>query len=751
MTQREIDYDIYNLIDLCYIHGWVRPILDHERLDINILDKYWININQLKGILWKSTLTPYIINNFVNEFVKIIKPQTMLDPSIGLWFTMREVSEILERKVSIDWLEINIDACEIWRILSKDSPINYIEWDAISILKNLDKKYDFIFWDIPWWMRIPWIHWDWEFEIFRLALDHLNKWWYAIFTNPDKFFFREDSKDFLNNKNYSLVWTIRIPAGSYRWTAVASNLLIFKKGKTNNVFLWNLNEENAWILAKNFFEWKWNSDSRYLDSNNVESYIWEKQLRYESINKQIKSWAIKQIQWFKINFYKDVNLEISNCIYIDTMLKHEVYTASQLDQISETFEKYPNRYLQVILPEWYNTEIFSAFYNSKSNKKLLDIYWMWVTPIWLNNRIYSRTIKDIKLYYPNIDEKKTISVINKLNDLKNIITSLNSDLDSDFVLNMDWIDSRLNKIQLLDEDELLFYNFPTSIRKQYQFYKNQFTAGHYNQAFDFIDHMFLSCSILCISIFRWWLIANDELLNKYKQKLVDSVQRFHVLWFWDIVYLYFAFIDVFKEILNDKDECELISSIYGTDNLFMIESLLDKKIPSLIRDFSNFRNDSAHPWATTEDVYRSLIEEKAEPLLKSFISKISVLKNLSIFICWDWYYDDNDDFVSTLTLFRWDNPKVIKEIVNWRPKKNRLYFKITEYGNAIPMPWLVEYDKILVSDVEKSSYFYSKRENREKKIQYHTYECIETWKKLKGIEEVKMDPLFEEMLGKSEK
>lgn len=109
------------------------------------------------------------VENFLANFLKISKPEKILEIGCAVGYSSIFMSKVLDDNVVIDTLEINEDMFKKAKeniSKFKLNNINIILGDALDTIPNLNEKYDFVFIDASKG------HYD---EFYKLILKNLNK------------------------------------------------------------------------------------------------------------------------------------------------------------------------------------------------------------------------------------------------------------------------------------------------------------------------------------------------------------------------------------------------------------------------------------------------------------------------------------------------------------------------------------------------------------------------------------------------
>lgn len=707
--------------------------------------------NRGKMISW-FFYTPLLICDFLDEFIKKVKPENILDPVAWSWLALIWIMETLQNKVNITAIEINKDSMEESQKRRKDFPkknIQYIQWDATEILPKMETAFDFIFWDLPWNTRTNKKYFDvkldWDIIIMLQSLEKLEDGWYALFTNPDSFFIRvyDKIKGLLEEMWVFLVWSIKLPAGTYYpYTWIASNIIIFqKKVSVDVVFLWELTENNYSKMVDNFFSKQRSNDlaGKIMNKSSIKSFLRDKEKSYEKIDKLIAQGKIETMEWYDVS--TKIDLEDKNSIYITTFGFPKIITEFSEYEVKKILDK-KARYIQIKLPSTYDSKIFAYFYNSSFGKLYFGCLVSWVI-----NSLSLTTLQNSILYYPTkwyLD--KIRQTFEKIESIKHIVSDVDQTLKQDFFA-INEVYEMIAKVNVMSEIEYIMKDFPTIIAKLYKEYQDIKTKEDYHDAFDHIDHIFTATSIFCISIMLWWLKRNQTFFDEIADDIIKSVKHFSNLWYGDLYYMYGTIAKKIKEKLSDKDEGRwFMLSLFWTENSHILDSITNKKVYELINDFSKIRNRYGwHKGKIDNDLYKQILPE-VESLLHQFILCLSSLKDIRM-ILWSEKIKRvaEYEYISSLTIFNWYIPSTQKLTLSEAPIEWKLYFTMWWDGSIISLPDLIKYDTS-ANDKTKVPYIYNRMEWWD--LEYITYDIAEKERKKYKIADLH-DDLFQKLLAKS--
>ena len=692
--------------------------------------------------------SPFLISSFLSEFSKVIEPKNILDPTAWLWSSLRIISDSLNNKTNITAIEINQQNLEIAKERSTNFPINYILWDSLEILSKIEEKFDFITWDLPWWIKVDKRYYNLNLEldtiILLMSLDKLKDWWFAIFTNPDKFFLSEYDKikDIIKEKWISLVWSIKLPACTYYpQTWIQANIIIFQKiNKIDKVFLWELTENNLSKLIKNFFEKNWSSDliGKFINENENEKFLRDRKKSYEKIDKLLTQKKIEVMD--KCIISTNVNFEDENAVFVTTFGFPKIKLKFNNDEIEKIKEK-KSKYFQIILPKKYDPNIFKNFYNSSFWK----LYFGRLVT-WIMSNLNLLTIKEAELYYPTkIYLEKIQKTFEKMESIKNIMSDVDDTLKVDF-FSIDQVYETISKINIMSDIDYTIEGFPTLIAKQYKELINSKEEGEYQNALEIINNIFITTGVFCISVMLWWLSWSVDFMSEISDDLTGSVRDFTKLGLGDIYCLYWNIAKKIKTKSDDDDGGkDFLKSLFSLDDIAILNKLTNKEIYILIDEFSKLRNKYIwHKGKLDETIYKEILIE-AEALLNKFILKLSCLKEIKV-ILWSNKINriDEYEYEVVVTIFNWYSPYSERLILLEAPIWGKLYFTIWLNKKIISLPELIRYDTSTENQA-KISYIYNRVDKWN--IEYVTYEIAEKERKKYYISDIK-NPILQKLLSK---
>ncbi|KAA3606304.1 MAG: ATP-binding protein [Calditrichaeota bacterium] len=347
--------------------------------------------------------------NAINEFVKVFKKEYSIENDLLI-----NVSQFKTIDPEIGFKEKQ----------NKESKINSIAY-----------KYEFIFGDLPFGSnrvdselmpngRIK-RNWNSIFESLKLLKDN----GFGFFAVEPSILYEKLGVIFLKaleaNKFFLNIVLDIPPKIYYPHTSFKPILIGFSKVQYDNLFISNIEEENARIVVENFKSQK---------GNNVQNGIWIEKDSFQSFSKynflnqienlktqykEYKEYQLSKIS-FAINMTKSRFKDEPNSIYIQKIGNREV--VSSLSNLKLK----PHNHFQVVLnSEIVLAEYLALFYKSELGHLILNSLF---TGSFIPS-ITKGSIKDSFVAIPNIEEQKLlIHTNNKLNELQKTINDLQLEL-----------------------------------------------------------------------------------------------------------------------------------------------------------------------------------------------------------------------------------------------------------------------------------------------------------------------------------
>lgn len=732
-------------------------------------------LDNFKKLSWSKNLdviTPDIIRDFFSEFWKILSPKTILDPFAWKGKLLKATMNSCGKDAKAVAVEINDERFEELQDLSKGFPVDCIHWNSVEKLLDINSDFDFIIWEPPFFEgSIPWYKAQFEEIIdeimgrktgektnngiirqmydWRIIIDEcvykLNEWWYAVFVNTNGFlrgYCEKDSKggnimrEHIEKAWVYLAWVIKVPAWVYYpLTSIATNIFIFKKWeKSDNIFVWTLEQGNVQKLVSSFFSWKSITTGKFVSETEVKSLFWDAVKAQEYIEKLVSRKKIKKIEWIKISTKLD--FDEPNSVFITTFWAPKI-------KLSLNEKEQKGRYIQLVLPNEYDKEVFAYYYNSKFWTTLFSevTEWrvLWSLSVW--------KAKELDYYYPTNWTDKLKIAIKKIQQIKASIDLQSKLLDEDAIWNLDEVYNELSKIDVLTETDYLMKLFPTIIVRPYKEYIDLKNNEDFSKAFDTLVNLVIALFMLWISIMWWWLRTNEKLFDDMKESIVKSVERFWALGLWDMVNMYASFSKAIARQMGQEGWIDVIYEIFWITDKWTIDKMIDKDIAVLWSKCWELRNRKWwHKWATSkENDKRNLA--LLEDYVFQLISKFERLKNVKVFLYWWKLSRKWDVFEISGTIFNWLVPYNYKLTVNDVPNDDTLYFCFAE--KPISLPGLIRYGES-TDNKNKVAYVYSRVNSSDKdKLDYLSYESYEE-EKAYSISEV-TDDLFRTLLNNSQR
>jgi len=333
-------------------------------------------------------------------------------------------------------------------------------------LKDISKKYDFIFGDFPFGMNriennlIPnkKINQNWNslFESLRLLEDN----GFGVFVIEPSVIYSKQGTEFLKaleENKFHFNFVLDVPAKIYEpHTSFQPIIIGFSKNKYDQLYIAKLEQENAKNVVENF---------KNKQGNEIDNGIWVEKEKFQSFPKynilnqignlktqykEYKDFQISEIA-SAINMTREEFNDEPNTIYIPKIGNSEVISSLYKLKIK------PQNYFQVVLnPEFVLADYLALFYKSEIGQLILNS---------LNTgsfipSINKSSIQDSFVAIPKLEEQKLLIHTNsKLNELQKTIDDLQLELSlnpKNATVILEKFDTIQNPLKSLSvEDEIL--------------------------------------------------------------------------------------------------------------------------------------------------------------------------------------------------------------------------------------------------------------------------------------------------------
>ncbi|HFZ7536775.1 TPA: class I SAM-dependent DNA methyltransferase, partial [Salmonella enterica subsp. enterica serovar Enteritidis] len=203
--------------------------------------------------------TPHEIVTFMGNIIQAQKGESFFDPACG---SGEFISEIIKNQVAISGSEYDVDRLKIskMKMLVNDLSPSNISPSYFTEGHNLKKNFDIILSNPPFSLKIPFdmeMHFcmygkppasNADFAFLQYCIFMLKDNGRAAIILPDGILFREGKeyeirKKIIKNNHISAI--IYLPKGIFKTTAIATNIIVFKKKqKTNDILMINVRKKN---------------------------------------------------------------------------------------------------------------------------------------------------------------------------------------------------------------------------------------------------------------------------------------------------------------------------------------------------------------------------------------------------------------------------------------------------------------------------------------------------------------------------
>lgn len=279
---RDINKYICSVTEIC--KEYINTLSIH-----NILNLFTYIIEENRPQTQKH-YTPHEIVSFMGNMLQAQKGESFFDPACG---SGEFISEMIKSQVAIAGSEYEVDRLKIsqMKILVSGLPPSNISPSYFTDKNSLKNKFDIILSNPPFSLKIPF---DTEmcfciygkppasnadFAFLQYCIFTLKDSGRAAIILPDGILFREGKeyeirKKIIINKHISAI--IYLPKGIFKNTAIATNIILFKKKQeTNDILMINAREKNILdvnLLLKLVTERSTTEISRLTSINEIANY-----------------------------------------------------------------------------------------------------------------------------------------------------------------------------------------------------------------------------------------------------------------------------------------------------------------------------------------------------------------------------------------------------------------------------------------------------------------------------------------------
>ena len=671
-----------------------------------------ISDNDFFQVARSSTqVIPRFLYKFIELFVTDLKVSNIYEP----WLT-RESYSIVENFRQFKGITTNQNEYE----LLKQGLL--IDLDKITLgdsIENIDTekdKYDLIVSFPPFGMRSinpNSISRDYATDLFIKSLDRLNENGKLMFLMSPKFLYDKKIKQIIAKSNISIDGVFYLEEGSHLpMTSIGTYLVIASIGESKTTFTAKLNSDlnTNEIIYKNFINKKESKKiqlGKFVELENFNSFkTLEREENLFKLGKRtgLQAVLLNEVS-IEINTIRDIKSENVqhklNSIYVPKVgNSNVVYNPSD-------FNIKPKNYLQIVLNDNMSAVFISNYLNTNIGKLSLDSRKVGIT---IEN-ITINSITELPLFIPKYQEQiKLIEVNNKIENLSLAINELKEELWNRPSL-VEKIDKEISAFEKDNSIEKWLDNLPFPISSI--LWKYYATTDNRNKT-EHLLHFFEAFSEFLALLMLSALNQNPEFYKSERHRWISSDKQYKD-WIKKATFggwnnLTASLAKATRTLLNEKENKEIVLSLFGNPSNEFIEFITNKKVITILEEVREYRNKwKGHGGISSnqEDLNRvTLLEQKLNNLRQEIKDAFS---NCKLIVAENSKYKNGVFIYKTKELVGIRTPFNEVEIESLIPLDNsKLYFLHENQNRPIELLPFIKYNQ-----ESKACYFYNSIESND--------------------------------------
>lgn len=658
-----------------------------------------------------TQVIPSFLYSFIKLFVNDLKIKKIYEP----WLT-RESYSIVENFKQFKGITKNINEFEL---LKKGLLIDLNKITLGDSIENIDAekdKYDLVISFPPFGMRSinpESISRDYATDLFIKSLNRLNENGKLIFLMSPKFLLDKRIKQIIAKSNISIDGVFYLEEGSHLpMTSISTYLVIASIGESKTTFTAKLNSDvkiNE-IIYNNFINNKKGKKLQFGKFVELENFNSFKTLeREENLFKLGKRTGLPAVLLYEIsieiNTIRDINPENVehklNSIYVPKVGNSNV-VYNPLD-----FNIKSRNYLQIVLKENMSPVFISNYLNTYIGKLSLECRKVGT----IIENITINSITELTLFIPKYQEQiKLIEVNNKIENISLATNELKEELWNRPSL-VGKIDKEISAFEKDNSIEKWLDNLPYPISSiLWKYYATNDNRNKIEHLFHFFEAFSEFLSLLMLSA----LNQNPEFYKSERHRWISSDKQYKD-WIKKSTFggwnnLTASLAKATRTLLNEKDNREIVLSLFGSPSNEFIEFITNKKVITILEEVREYRNKwKAHGGISSnqEDLNRvTLLEQKLNNLRQEIKDAFS---NCRLIVADNSKYKNGIFTYKTKELVGTRTPFNEVEIESLIPlDSNKLYFLHQNQNRPIELLPFIKYNQ-----ESKACYFYSSIESND--------------------------------------
>jgi hypothetical protein len=709
-----------------------------NEIGVEQLQKVISDTNLFKTANSPMQVMPKFLYDFIKLFVNDLKPKSIFDP----WLT-RDSYPIIENFENFKGNTINQDEYELLvKGLLKD--LNKITLgDGLENLENEPSKFDLIVTFPPFVMpsRKPnSTSKDYATDLLIESANKLNENGKLFFLMPQKFLFDKRIQQTIAETNISIDGVFFLEEGShYPITSISTYLIVASVGENNSTFTAKISsdQKSNEIIYKNFINKKDGKKiqlGKFIDLQGFNSFkALEKEENLYKLGKRtgLQAVPLNDVS-LEINTIRDIKQEDvehkPNSIYVP-----KVGNSNVVHNPSD-FNIKPKNYLQIVLNDNISPIFISNYFNTTIGKLSLESRKVGTT---IENITIS-SINELPLFIPEYQEQiKLIEVNNKIENISLAINELKEELWNRPSL-VDKIDKEISSFEKDNSIEKWLDNLPFPISSiLWKYYATTDNRNKTEHLLHFFEAFSEFLSLLMLSA----LNQNQEFYKSERHRWISNDKQYKD-WIKKTTFggwnnLTASLAKATRTLLNEKENKEIVLSLYGNPSNEFLEFITNKKVITILEEVREYRNKwKGHGGVSSnqEDLNRvTLLEQKLNNLRQEIKDAFA---NCKLIVAESSKYKNGVFIYKTKELVGIRTPFNEVEIESLIPlDESKLYFLHDNQNKPIELLPFIKYNQ-----ESKACYFYNSIESNDIRfVSFHFEQNAE-------FTEV-LDEKFEEVLA----
>lgn len=562
---------------------------------------------------------PNFLYNFIKLFENDLKPKNIFDP----WLT-RDSYPIIKNFQNFKGYTINQDEYELLIKGLLNDPNKIILGDGLENIENEQNKFDFVVTFPPFSMpsrKENSASRDYATDLLIESANKLNPNGKLFFLMPQKFLFDKRIKQTISKSNISIDGVFFLEEGShYPITSISTYLIVASLGKTKSTFTAKIStdKKSNEIIYKNFInnrEGKKIQLGKFIELEVFNSFkSLEKEENLFKLGKRtgLSPVPLNSIS-LEINTIRDIKQEEvehkQNSIYVPKVGNSNVV------HNPASFNIKPRNYLQVVLKDNISPVYLSNYLNTTIGKLSLESRKVGT----VIENITINSINELPLFIPEYQEQiKLIEISNKIENISLAISELREELWNCPNL-VDKIDKEVSSYEKDNSIEKWLDSLPFPISSI--LWKYYATTDNRNKT-EHLLHFFEAFSQFLSLIMLSSLNQNPEFYNSERHRWISNDKQYKD-WIKKATFggwnnLYASLAKATRTLLNEKENKEIVLSLFGAPSSDFLDFITNKKIFTILDDVREYRNKwKGHGGVSSnqEDLNRvTLLEQKLNNL-----------------------------------------------------------------------------------------------------------------------------------------